>query len=124
MQSECALHKGRLTGGLHYAPNTMGNYSMYAPPCNGCDFGKEERFMYGRLAHLSTSVYNAQQDPSDELIAIAWAAMKACLVGKREETQQLIFFAHSLQKLNSSYQEVVDLILNEEFAKAAEMIQS
>jgi hypothetical protein len=102
----------------------MGYYSMYAPSCNGCDFGKKERLMYGRLAHVSMSVFNAQQKPEPEEIRIAWDAMKVCLGGTRDEVQQLIFFASALEKLDSSHQEVVDLIKAEKYEDALKILQS
>jgi hypothetical protein len=122
MQSECALHKGRLTGGLFYAPNTMGQYAMYAPSCNGCEFGRDERAMYGRIAHITMSVYNAQQDPTPELIEVAWDAIKVCLKGKDEEKLQIVYSASLLEKLETSHQQVVDLIKERNFDEALKVL--
>ena len=41
---ECALHEPLYTkpGRLWYSPNSSG-YCIYAPPCNGCKMGYEDR---------------------------------------------------------------------------------
>lgn len=42
---ECQLHGYIYTnpGALWYSPNVTGQYSMYAPPCNGCKMGCDEK---------------------------------------------------------------------------------
>jgi len=39
---DCKLHGPQLKGGISHSANERG-YSMYAPPCNGCKKGQEER---------------------------------------------------------------------------------
>jgi hypothetical protein len=38
----CALHGPQTTGGLCHTANSSG-YSLYSPPCNGCEWGVRER---------------------------------------------------------------------------------
>jgi hypothetical protein len=119
-QSSCPLHRGRLTGGLYYAPNSMGNYSMYSPPCNGCSFGVEETAMYGRLATLSIAVCEAQADTTSDKMKVAWLALAACLAGnKGDELSQTLFYARTLQALQPTHNEVVDLLTAGDYAGAA-----
>jgi len=119
-QRDCLLHRGRLTGGLYYAPNSMGNYSMYSPPCNGCPFGIEETAMYGRLAVLSMAVYDAQAAATPEKVKAAWAALAACLANnKGDELSQTYFYAYTLQTLQPERQDVVDLLRVGDYTGAA-----
>ena len=119
-QSNCPLHRGRLTGGLYYSPNTMGNYSMYAPSCNGCNFGIEETAMYGRLAALSMAVYEAQTTTTPEKIKTAWSALAACLANnKGDELSQTYFYAYTLQTLQPTHKDVVDLLAAGDYKGAA-----
>lgn len=39
---DCHLHGPQLQGGICHTANSRG-YSMYAPSCNGCAVGQEER---------------------------------------------------------------------------------
>ena len=123
-QSNCPLHRGRLTGGLYYAPNTMGNYSMYAPACNGCSFGLEETAMYGRLAALSMAVYEAQTDATPDKLKAAWATLAACLANnKGDELSQTLFYAHTLHGLQpTTHKDVVDLLTAGDYAAAAKIL--
>ena len=42
---ECKLHAYMYTnpGALWYSPNVSGFYSIYAPSCNGCKMGHDEK---------------------------------------------------------------------------------
>jgi len=77
--------------------------------------------MFGRIARLASAIHNAQENTTPETIKEAWDAIKACLKGKREETQQIPYFALSLQKLDPR-DEVVALITEGEFDKAFEKL--
>jgi hypothetical protein len=102
----------------------MGNYSMYAPACNGCSFGIEETAMYGRLAALSMAVYEAQADTTPEKHKAAWAALAACLENnKGDELSQTLFYARTLQTLQPTHQAVVDLLVARDYVGAAKVLK-
>jgi hypothetical protein len=102
----------------------MGNYSMYSPPCNGCPFGIEETAMYGRLAALSLAVYDAQATTTPDNLKAAWAALAVCLSGtNRDELSQTHFYANTLQTLQPTHKDVVDLLEKGDYAGAAKILK-
>lgn len=75
--------------------------------------------MYGRLAALSMAVYEAQTEKTPDKLKAAWAALAACLASNKEdELSQTLFYAHTLQTLQPTHNNVVDLLTAGDYAGA------
>ena len=76
----CELHGPMVQPGgcgLWYTMNESGNYSTYAPPCNGCSYGAREQARVAARWRLEEAMTTTRREPTDTNKERLRAAMEA-----------------------------------------------